>query len=226
MCVFNQVQLFAWTVACQAPPHGIFQATILKRVAISSSRDWTQLSCVSCIGKGFFITEPPGKLFCKVYWWLYDAISHSLFLRGYYCYFPLGNEKLETYKSFHFQYESKSSAIQLHHMFCFAHPWWANASALIKKILSSLFYSNCTLVSFFIYVKKLAKLWRWWNISWAISNPERWCCQSATLNMPANLENSAVATGLEKVSFHSNAKERQCQRMLKLLRNCTHLTCW
>ena len=41
---------------------------------------------------------------------------------------------------------------------------------------------------------------------------------------PANLENSAVATGLEKVSFHSNPKERQCQRMLKLLHNCTHLT--
>ena len=36
--------------------------------------------------------------------------------------------------------------------------------------------------------------------------------------------NSAVATGLEKVSFHSNPKERQCQRMLKLLHNCTHLT--
>ena len=34
------------------------------------------------------------------------------------------------------------------------------------------------------------------------------------INMPANLENSAVATGLEKVSFHSNSKERQCQRML------------
>ena len=32
--------------------------------------------------------------------------------------------------------------------------------------------------------------------------------------MPANLENSAVATGLEKVSFHSNPKERQCQRLL------------
>ena len=27
--------------------------------------------------------------------------------------------------------------------------------------------------------------------------------------MPANLENSAVATGLEKVSFNSNPKERQ-----------------
>ena len=33
--------------------------------------------------------------------------------------------------------------------------------------------------------------------------------------MPAHLENSPVATGLEKVSFHSNSKERQCQRMLK-----------
>ena len=33
--------------------------------------------------------------------------------------------------------------------------------------------------------------------------------------MPANLENSAVATGLEKVCLHSNPKERQCQRILK-----------
>ena len=33
---------------------------------------------------------------------------------------------------------------------------------------------------------------------------------SISLNMPANLENSAVATGLEKVSFHSNPQERQC----------------
>ena len=48
--------------------------------------------------------------------------------------------------------------------------------------------------------------------------------ESAALNMPASLQNSAVATGLEKVSFHSNPKERQCQRMLKLPRNCTHLT--
>ena len=42
--------------------------------------------------------------------------------------------------------------------------------------------------------------------------------------MPADLENPAVATGLEKVSFHSNPKEKQCQRMLKLLHNGTHLT--
>ena len=43
--------------------------------------------------------------------------------------------------------------------------------------------------------------------------------------MLANLENSAVAIGLEMVSFHSNPKERQCQRMLKLVHNCIHLTC-
>ena len=50
------------------------------------------------------------------------------------------------------------------------------------------------------------------------------CCESAALNMPANLENSAVAIGLEEVSFHSNPKEKQFQRMLKLPHNCTHLT--
>ena len=44
------------------------------------------------------------------------------------------------------------------------------------------------------------------------------------LNMATNLENSALATGLEKVSFHSNPKERQCQRMFKLPHNCPHLS--
>ena len=39
----------------------------------------------------------------------------------------------------------------------------------------------------------------------------------AALNMTGHLENSAVATGLEKVSFHSNCKEMQCQRMFTLL---------
>ena len=34
------------------------------------------------------------------------------------------------------------------------------------------------------------------------------CCNQYA----ANLENSAVATELEKVSFHSNLKEKQCQK--------------
>ena len=38
------------------------------------------------------------------------------------------------------------------------------------------------------------------------------------IKLPASL------IALEKVSFHSNPKERQCQRMLKLPHNCTHLT--
>ena len=37
--------------------------------------------------------------------------------------------------------------------------------------------------------------------------------------------NSAVATGLEKVSFHSNPKEEECQGVFKLPHSCTHLTC-
>jgi len=45
------------------------------------------------------------------------------------------------------------------------------------------------------------------------------------LNMPATLENSAVATGLKKVSFIPDPKERQCQRILKLPHNCILLTC-
>ena len=59
---------------------------------------------------------------------------------------------------------------------------------------------------------------------WAISNPKWWCCESAALNMPANLENSAMATRLIKFSFHSNTKEGQCQRMFKLPHNCTYFT--
>ena len=48
--------------------------------------------------------------------------------------------------------------------------------------------------------------------------------ESAAINMQANLKNSALATGLKNVSFHSNPKEGQCQRMFRPLPNCTHLT--
>ena len=41
--------------------------------------------------------------------------------------------------------------------------------------------------------------------------------------MPTNVENSAVATGLKKVSFHSNPKERQCKIIFKLPHSYTHL---
>ena len=40
--------------------------------------------------------------------------------------------------------------------------------------------------------------------------------KSVAFKMRANLENSAMATGLEKVSFHSNHKEGQCQTTIQL----------
>ena len=49
----------------------------------------------------------------------------------------------------------------------------------------------------------------------------KFCTQYASKS-----ENSAVATELEKFSFHSNPKERQGQRMLKLPHSCLHLTRW
>ena len=63
------VQLL-WPMDCSPPGssvHGIFQARLLKGVAISSSRgsfrsqDRTLISCVSCLVGRFFTTEPPGK---------------------------------------------------------------------------------------------------------------------------------------------------------------------
>ena len=50
------------------------------------------------------------------------------------------------------------------------------------------------------------------------------CCAQFSSVVLANLENSAVVTEVEKVSFHSILTERQCQRMFKLPHNCTHLT--
>ena len=53
--------------------------------------------------------------------------------------------------------------------------------------------------------------WKWCNSSWAISNPKRWCCESAALNMPANLENSAVAKDRKRSVFIPTPKKWKCQ---------------
>ena len=63
---------------------------------------------------------------------------------------------------------------------------------------------------------------RWWDSRWAISNPKRWCCENAALNMPGNLENSAVATKLERSVFilipkKGNAKECSSYCMIALI---------
>ena len=45
----------------------------------------------------------------------------------------------------------------------------------------------------------------------------------AALNMPANLENSAVATGLEKVSFNSNPKECSNYHTIALISHASNV---
>ena len=49
------------------------------------------------------------------------------------------------------------------------------------------------------------------------------CCESAALNMPANLENSAVTTGLEKVSFHSNPKKSSNYHTIALISHASKI---
>ena len=65
--------------------------------------------------------------------------------------------------------------------------------------------------------------WKWWNSSWAISNPKRWCCESAALNMSANLENSSGhRTGKDQFSFQSQRKAMP--KNAQTTHNCTHFT--
>jgi len=117
--------------------------------------------------------------------------------------------------------------------------WGRKESDMTERLI----WSDLMLVSLFLFCSKfistifLGSTYKWcYTVSVFLfliyfilhnnpmSNAKRWCCESAALNMPENLKKSAVATGLEKISFHSNPKERQCQRTLKLPHNCTHLT--
>ena len=67
--------------------------------------------------------------------------------------------------------------------------------------------------------------WRWWHCSRAISDPKRWRCWSAALNMPAYVENSAVATGLEWL-FSLQSPKKVISKNVQLPHSCTHLTCY
>ena len=77
LSLLSRVQLFAtlWIVVHQAPLSiGILQARIPEWFAMPSSkgssppRDWTCVSCGSCIAGRFFIAEPPGKtMFARTY---------------------------------------------------------------------------------------------------------------------------------------------------------------
>ena len=60
----------------------------------------------------------------------------------------------------------------------------------------------------------------WWAAIYGVA--QSWT-QLKRLSSSSSSKFGKLNSGLEKVSFHSNPKERQCQRMLKLPHNCTHL---
>ena len=72
--------------------HGISQARILKWVAISSSRgssqprNWTCISCVSCLAGRFFTTEPAGKpMYVLIYMYLHMYVHVCISVYAYIC---------------------------------------------------------------------------------------------------------------------------------------------
>ena len=91
VCVSTQWCLTLCNPMDQHPPgssvHGTFQARILEWVAIYFSRGssllrhWIQVSCIFCIGGGFFnswvTTEAPRKLVYKGY--SQSSLEHSIF---------------------------------------------------------------------------------------------------------------------------------------------------
>ena len=67
--------------------------------------------------------------------------------------------------------------------------------------------------------------WEWELMSRSCNDLGNACFSTFFWYMPNVMaKTQQLATGLEKVSFHSNPKERQCQRMFQLLHNCIHLT--
>ena len=105
-------------------------------------------------------------------------------------------------------------------------PWtWVISSGLLQQSTAAAPYLEWGVSPH----SRLSWSWTWSSSSRpscarAAAAPWTWGSSSQLLPLTENLENSAVATGLEKVSFHPNPKERQCQRILKLPHNCTHLT--
>ena len=185
--------------------HRIFSARILAWVAISFSRNLPNPGVElgsSALQEDSFLAEPQGKPFMLMEIDNVTPISMKLWLPDL--------KKESSPSAGTFQVNGRVLYIifidtQHYHSPRVRHPGVQNQVGLRKHHYEQ-------------------SWWRWWNSSWAISSPKRWCCESAALNMPTNLENSAVATGLEKVSFHSNPEEGQRQRMFRLPHNCTHFT--
>ena len=131
-----------------------------------------------------------------------------------------------TLKSLLQHHSSKASILQCSAVFTvqLAHPYittWKTIPltrwTFVSKVMSLLFNMLSRFVITFLPRSKHL------SIPW-LQSP------SAVILEPKKIKSDTVSTvspsiSQEKVSFYSNPKERQCQRMLKLPHSCTHLTC-
>ena len=117
------------------------------------------------------------------------------------------------------------------------HDHWKNHSltrwTFVGKVMSLLFNMLSRLVITFLPRSKHQvgfrkhdneqSSWRWWNSSWAISNPKRWCCESAALDMPARLVLSyskiVILLFLFTIIFSRRVK---IQKETSVFQNSTH----
>ena len=90
LCLVAQSCPTLWDPMDCSPPgssvHGISQARILERVAISFSRDWTQVSCISgrfftiwATGKAPIFTQPLKKYIFIYFWHVGSLLLQGLF---------------------------------------------------------------------------------------------------------------------------------------------------
>ena len=125
------------------------------------------------------------------------------------------------------QHHSSKASILQHSAFFIvqlSHPYMTTGKTIaltrwtsVGKVMSQLFNMLSRFVITFLPRSKHL------SMSW-LQSP------SAVILEPQKIKSDTVSTvspsiSQEKVSFHSNPKERQCQRMLKLPQNCSHLTC-
>ena len=138
-------------------------------------------------------------------------------------------------------YDLEFSSVQmLSHAWLFATPWIAahqaslsitnSRSSLklmsIESVMPSSHLIVCCPLLLLPPIPPSISLFQWVSSWHQVAKVLEFQVQNPALNVPAHLGNSALATGLENISFDSNLKERQCQRMVKLKHSCcTHLSC-
>ena len=95
VCSLSCLRLFVTPMDCSPPDssvHGIYQARILKWVAISSSRDLPDPGIKSlspALAGGFFTTEPPGKplIWSSLFCYSSTVLQKNIFHFCYNCFF-------------------------------------------------------------------------------------------------------------------------------------------